>query len=108
LSDLRSARDIPGHYWLPAIGLALTALLMLPSAGHLQRHLVVASPGAARISSGAFVAGIIALICACVIVPQHMHDVFGVRRLHEFLGRSAAGFLAIGMLCSSRCAWKGC
>ena len=108
ISNLLSPRDNPGHYWLPAIGLALTALLMLPFAGHLQRHLEVASSRAARISSGAFVAGIIALICACFIVPQHVHDVFGVRRLHEFLGRSAAGFLAIGMLCSCWCAWKGC
>src|SRR5438876_4324454 len=32
---------------------------------------------------------------------------WGVRRLHEFLGRSAAGFLAMGMLCSCWCAWKG-
>jgi len=100
-----SPRDNPGHYWLPAIGLALTALLMLPFAGHLRRHLEVASPRVARMSSGAFVAGSIALICACFVVPQHLHDVFGVRRLHEFLARSAARSLAIGMLCGcwSRC-----
>ncbi len=36
-----------------------------------------------------------------------MHEVLGVRRLHELLGRSAAGFLAIGMLCGCWCAWKG-
>src|SRR5438045_8249015 len=108
ISNLLSPRDNPGHYWLPAIGLTLTALLMLPFAGHLQRHLEVASPRVARMSSGAFVTGIIALICACFIVPQHLHDVFGVRRLHEFLARSAAGFLAIGMLCGCWCAWKGC
>src|SRR2546429_5860697 len=88
ISNLLSPRDNPAHYWLAAIGLALTALLMLPFAGYLRRHLEVASPRAARISSGAFVPGIIALICACFIVPQHVHDVFGVRRLHGFLGRS--------------------
>src|SRR5204862_6683781 len=68
ISNLLSPRDNPAHYRLAAIGLALTALLMLPFAGHLQRQLEDASPRAARISSGAFVAGIIALICAGFIV----------------------------------------
>jgi hypothetical protein len=108
ISNLLSPRDNPAHYWLGAIGLALTAFLMLPFAGHLRRHLEVTSPRVARMSSGAFVAGSIALFCACFVAPQHVHDVFGVRRLHEFLGRSAAGFLAIGMLCGCWCAWKGC
>ena len=70
ISNLLSPRDNPGHYWLATIGLTLTALLMLPFAGHLQRHLEVASPRVARMSSGAFVTGIIALICACFIVPN--------------------------------------
>ena len=58
----------------------------------------IVSPQAARASAGGFIAGIMALICACFVVPQHMHDVLGVRRLHEFIARSAAGFMAIGML----------
>src|SRR5207249_5074493 len=108
ISNLLSPRDNPAHYWLAAIGLALTALLMLPFARHLRRHLEVASPRVARMSSGAFVAGSIALICAWFIVPQHVHYGFGGRRLHEFFGRSAWGFLTIGMLCGCWCAWKGC
>ena len=80
---------------------------MLPFAGYLQRHLGVIAPRAAKISAGTFTAGIIALICACFVVPQHAHDVLGVRRLHELFGRSAAGFLAMGMLCGCWCAWKG-
>jgi hypothetical protein len=107
ISNLLSPRDNPSHYLIAASGLALTGLLMLPFAGYLQRRLGVITPRAANISAGTFTAGIIALICACFVVPQHTHDVLGVRRLHELLGRSAAGFLAMGMLCSCWCAWKG-
>src|SRR6516165_2000111 len=107
ISNLLSPRDNPNHYWLAASGLTLTGLFMLPFAGHLQRHLGVISPVAARTTAWTFAAGIVALICACFVVPQHMHEVLGVRRLHELLGRSAAGFLAIGMLCGCWCSWKG-
>jgi hypothetical protein len=107
ISNLLSPRDNPNHYWLAASGLVLTGVLMLPFAGYLRRHLEVIAPQAAKISAGAFAVGIVTLICACFVVPQHMHDVLGVRRLHELLGRSAAGFLAIGMLCGCWCAWTG-
>ena len=107
ISNLLSPRDNPSHYWLAASGLALTGLLMLPFAGYLQRHLGVITPRVAKISAGTFAAGIIAVIRACFVVPQHTHGVLGVRRLHELLGRSAAVFLAMGMLCGCWCAWKG-
>ena len=107
ISNLLSPRDNPDHYWLSACGTILTAVLMLPFAGYLRRNLKSASPRAAHVSSGAFIAGSIALICACLVVPQHVHDVLGVRRLHEFIARSAAGFLAIGMLTACWCAWIG-
>lgn len=107
ISNLLSPRDNPSHYWLPACGVVLTAVLMLPLAGHLHRNLEIASPRAARLTGGAFVAGIVALICACVVVPQHVHAVLGVRRMHEFLGRSAAAFMAAGMLLGCWCAWRG-
>jgi hypothetical protein len=104
--NLLSPRDNPHYYWLPACGMSLAALLVLPLAGYLRRHLELASPCAAVLSSGAFVAGIIALICACLVVPQHMHAVFRIRRLHEFLARFSAAFMAIGMLSACWCAWK--
>jgi hypothetical protein len=107
ISNLLSPRDNPDHYWLPACGIIFAAMLMLPFAGYLQRNLESASPRAARVSAGAFTAGIVALICACFVVPQHLHDVLGVRRLHEFIARSAASSLAIGMLTACWCAWKG-
>lgn len=108
ISNLLSPRDNPSHHWLPACGIVFAAVLMLPFARYLRRNLEIASPRAARVTSGALVAGIIALICACFIVPQHVHDVLGVRRLHEFVARSAAGFIAIGMLAGCWGAWKGC
>src|SRR5205814_10002019 len=63
ISNLLSPRDNPSHYWLPASGLALTGLLMLPFAGYLRRHLGVIAPRTANIGAGTFTAGIIALIC---------------------------------------------
>ena len=107
ISNLLSPRDNPGHYWLPAYGIILAAVLMLPFVAYLYRSLKTVSPNAARLSAGAFIAGIIALICACLVVPQHIHDILGIRRLHEFIARFAAGFIAIGMLTACWCAWKG-
>ena len=107
ISNLLSPRDNPNRYWLAASGLVLTGLLMLPFAGYFRRDLGVIAPRAANLGAATFMLGIIALICACFVVPQHTHEVLGVRRLHELLGRSAAGFLAMGMLCGCWCAWKG-
>jgi len=47
------------------------------------------------------------VICACIVVPQHTHEVWRIRRMHELLGRSAAGFFALAMICACWCAWKG-
>jgi hypothetical protein len=107
ISHLLSPRDNPSHYRLAASGLALTGLLMLPFAGYLRRHLGMIAPRVALVCAGSFLAGIVALICACFVVPQHTHDVLRIRRLHELLGRSAAGFLALAMICGCWCAWKG-
>ena len=107
ISHLLSPRDNPSHYRLAAGGLALTGLLMLPFAEYLRRQLGMIAPRVAPVCSGSFLAGIVALICACFVVPQHTHDVLRIRRLHEVLGRSAAGFLALAMIGSCWCAWKG-
>jgi len=107
ISKLLSPRDNPSHYWLPACGIIVAAVLMLPFAGYLHRNLEIASPRAARVSAAALIAGIFSLISACLVVPQHVHDVLGIRRLHELIARSAAGFIAIGMLSACWCAWKG-
>jgi hypothetical protein len=107
ISNLLSPRDNPGHYWLAAAGLGLSAVLMLPLVEYLRRYLKTIAPRTAKVSAGAFILGIIALICACFVVPQHADAMFGIEQLHEFLGRSAATLLVTGMLCACWCAWKG-
>jgi hypothetical protein len=107
ISNLLSPRDNPNHHWLAAAGVVLAGLFMLPFTCYLRRTLGTISPRMARVSAGAFLIGIIALICDCLVVPQHVHALLGIRRLHEFLARSAAGFMAIGMLGCCCCAWRG-
>jgi hypothetical protein len=106
ISNLLSPRDNPDHFRFAATGVAVTGVLMLPFVGYFQRQFKFIAPRMARVSTIMFTGGVVALICACFVAPQHTHDVFGFRRVHEFFGRSAAGFLAIGMLCSCWCAWK--
>src|SRR5437773_8109589 len=53
ISNLLSPRDNPCHYWLPACGIAFTAVFMLPFAGYLRRNLEIASPRAARVTGEA-------------------------------------------------------
>ncbi len=55
ISNLLSPRDNPGHYWLPACGIAFAAVLMLPFAGYLHRNLKIASPRAAHASATALI-----------------------------------------------------
>jgi hypothetical protein len=107
ISSLLSPRDNFRHYWFAASGLALTAVLMLPFAEHLRRHLQSVAPRMAKMSAAAFTVGIVALISACFVVPQHVHETIGIRRLHELLGRTAAGCFAVAMLCGCWCTWNG-
>jgi hypothetical protein len=107
ISNLLSPRDNPQHYRLAACGLVLTGLFMLPFARHLNRGLAPISTVGARIAAGTFLLGIVALIADCFVVPQHVHASLGIRRFHEFLARSAAGLIAMSMLVSCWCAWKG-
>src|ERR1700751_5697084 len=106
ISSLISPRDNPQHYRIAACGLILTGLFMLPFAQHLNRGLSPVASIGGRIAGVAFLLGIVALIADCFVVPQHLHATLGVRRFHEFLARSSAGFLAIGMLSGCWCAWK--
>src|SRR5207249_11215231 len=78
ISSLLSPRDNPRHYWLAASGLALTAVLMLPFAEHLRRHLQSLAPRMAKVSALALTAGILALISACLLGPQHLHEPLGI------------------------------
>lgn len=106
ISNLLSPRDNPYGYWIPAAGITLTGLLLLPFAGFLGRSLAAVSRLVARFSQGALIAGSVCLICAGFVVPQHTHPVLGFTRLHEILARSAAAGFALTMLGSCWCAWQ--
>jgi len=106
ISNLLSPRDNPDCYWIAAIGLGISGVLMLPFAGYLRHSLGMVAPRMAKVTAATFVLGIITFVCACVVFPQHTHKTLGIQRLHEFLGHSSAGFFAIGMLCGCWCASK--
>jgi hypothetical protein len=106
ISRLLSPRDNPDHYNFAACGVAVSAMLMLPLVGYLKHQLTRIAPKIGLLSAASFIAGIVVLICACFIVPQHTHEVWRIRRMHELFGRSAAGFFALTMLCGCWCAWK--
>src|SRR5436309_1802663 len=78
ISRLLSPRDNPSHYRLAASGLAMSGLLMLPFAGYLRRLLGTIAPRAALVCAGSFLVGIVALICACFVVPQHTYEVWRI------------------------------
>ncbi len=106
ISNLLSPRDNPEHYRLAAIGISLSGLFMLPFGAYLRHHLRIFAPRMATMTAGALVLGIIGLICACFVVPQHRHPTLGIQRLHEVLGHLCAGFFALAMLCGCWCASK--
>jgi hypothetical protein len=106
ISNLLSPRDNPEHYRLAAMGMSLSGMLMLPFAGYLRHHLRIFAPRMATATGAAFVLGIIGLICASLVVPQHVHPTAGIQRLHELLGHFCAGFFAVAMFCGCWCAAK--
>ena len=101
ISNLLSPRDNPRYYWLPAAGVALAGLCMLPLLLWIETHLERSKGWLARwVRKPGFVAGAGCLVLAAIVVPQHTHPVLGLRRLHETLARAAAAGLILGMLCS--------
>jgi hypothetical protein len=101
ISRLLSPRDNPGWYWLPAAGVALAGLCMLPLAAWTEAALGdAATPLARRVRRPAFLLGICCLSLSAIIVPQHTHTVLGLRHAHELLARTSAAGLGIGMICA--------
>src|SRR5271166_3547013 len=93
ISNLLSPRDNPGWYWVPAAGVALAGLWMLPLAAWMESALGDGgSKLARRVRRPAFLMGIGCLIASALVVPQHVYTVMGMRHAHEALARlSAAG-----------------
>src|ERR1700744_4966814 len=83
ISNLLSPRDNPHFYRVPSIGIAIAGLLMLPLARYFEQRL---SPIARRLAGTGrwfLTVAISLLICAAIVVPQHVKPIFGLTRLHE-------------------------
>jgi hypothetical protein len=87
----------PQYHFIPAVGVGLSGVLMLPFAGYIRRGLGVDSP-VARAGAAFFFAGAICLILASVITSHPAQGRATVPRLHEALGRVAGIGLGLGMV----------
>jgi hypothetical protein len=104
VSNLLSPRDDPRWYRIPSIGIAVAGMLMLPLARYLEARLRPVAPRWAAFARWMLSGGIVLLILAALVVPQHVHLVLGLRRLHEALSRTSAIFFGFGMLACCVCA----
>ena len=104
ISNLTSARYNPQYYWLPSLGIGVTALLLFPFAGYVKRRLRAIDLNAAH-SAGVAFAGSFGLLLLSFLA-QLAQPVIGLGWLHEFLARAAAAIFGAGMFCCSACAVK--
>jgi hypothetical protein len=105
ISNLASPRDNPSAFWLPCLGLVVSALFALPFAGYVEQHMRGITPRLARTAGIAFAVAFVMLLLTG-IVPQQVLPVFGWPRMHEFLARSSAAAFFAGMLCCCACALR--
>jgi hypothetical protein len=106
ISNLLSPRDNPAFYRIPSVGIALGALFMLPLFSYVERRLRPVAGRAALAAGWALAVGAVLLGLASTIVPQHVHPVFGIRKLHEILAHSSALFFGVGMILCCACALR--
>ena len=97
ISQLLYPRVNPEFHFIPAMGLALAGVLLLPFAGYVRRRLGFDSP-AVRAGAASFAGGAICLILASLITSHPLHGRAAVPKLHEVLGRLAGVGLGGGIL----------
>jgi len=97
ISQLLYPRVNPDFHFIPAIGLALAGVLLIPFAGYVRRRLGFDSP-AVRAGAAFFAGGAISLILASLITSHPLHGRAAVPKLHEVLGRLAGVGLGGGIL----------
>ena len=85
----------PQYHFIPAVGVGVSGVLMLPFAGYIRRGLGVDSP-VVRAGAAFFFAGATCLILASVITSHPAQGRATVPRLHEALGRVAGIGLGLG------------
>jgi hypothetical protein len=104
MSSLTSPRDNPQGCWLALFGIMAAMLLALPFGGYVAQHLHAITPRLARSAGLAFACGFGLMLLA--LVAQFAQPVIGLRWLHEFLARAAAGSFIVGTFGCCGCALK--
>jgi hypothetical protein len=97
ISQLLYPRVNPQFHFIPATGIALAGMLLLPFAGYIKRRLGIDSP-VVRAGSAFFAGGAICVILASLINSHPLHGRATIPQLHEVLGRVGGIGLAVGML----------
>ena len=97
ISQLLYPRVNPEFHFIPAMGLALTGVLLLPFAGYFRRRLGFDS-AVVRAGAALFAGGAVCLILASVITSHPLHGRATVPKLHEVLGRATGIGLGVGIL----------
>jgi hypothetical protein len=104
VSHLISPMFNPQGYWIASLGLALSAVLVIPFAGYVARRLSQVNRGLASVAGVAFMVGF--LLFLSVAVPQSTNPTHAARVFHEVLARGSVLAIAIGMFSCSVCAIK--
>jgi len=104
MSRAISPHHNPDAYWIPSLGIAVCALLLLPFAGYVQGRLKAITPRGSRFTGFAFASGILLLLGVALPLPAQLP--LGFDRLHEVLARSSAAGMTIGVLCCCGFAFK--
>ena len=97
ISQLLYPRVNPQFHFIPAMGLAMSGVLLLPFAGYVKRRLGADSP-AVRVGAAFFAGGAICLVLASMITSHPLHGRATIPKLHEVLGRVAGIGLVAGIL----------
>ncbi len=107
ISKLLYPRYNPHFYSIASIGIVVTALLMIPFAGYINRRLRMAAPVMASVATAAFAGGCVCMVFSGLISSHPEHGGSSVPKLHELLARAAAIGIGIGIAMFDVCAIKG-
>jgi len=97
ISQLLYPRVNPQFHFIPAMGIAMGGVLLLPFAGYVKRRLGADSP-VVRAGAAFFTGGAICVILASMITSHPLHGRATIPKLHEVLGRVAGIGLVVGIL----------
>ena len=97
ISQLLYPRVNPQYHFIPAVGIAVASVFLLPFGGYVKRRLNSKSP-VVRAGAAFFVGGAICLILASLINSHPLHGRATVPKLHEVLGRAGGIGLGGGIL----------